>query len=50
MLNDRDMTILRVVVDTHVREGTPVSSQKVRETGDMLVSTATIRSSMARST
>ncbi len=48
MLNDRDMTILRVVVDTHVREGTPVSSQKVRETGDMLVSTATIRSSMAR--
>ncbi len=48
MLDERDLQILRTVVDVHVREGTPVSSQRVKETGETRVSTATIRSSLAR--
>ncbi|MFQ5510927.1 MAG: heat-inducible transcriptional repressor HrcA [Candidatus Krumholzibacteriia bacterium] len=48
MLDDRDLRILRAVVEAFVQDGRPVSSQRVKETADLVVSTATIRSSMAR--
>jgi heat-inducible transcriptional repressor len=47
MLTDRDLQILKLVIDLHVRDGVPVSSQAVRESG-LALSTATIRNAMAR--
>jgi heat-inducible transcriptional repressor len=47
MVNERELIILRLVVDAYVREGSPVSSHAVREAGSSL-STATIRNVMAR--
>jgi heat-inducible transcriptional repressor len=47
MMTERDLHILRLVVDLYVRDGIPVSSQAVRESG-LPLSTATIRNVMAR--
>lgn len=46
MIAERDLRILRLVIDLHVRDGVPVSSQAVRDSG-VALSTATIRSVMA---
>ena len=47
MINDRELLILRLVMDVYVRDGIPVSSQAVRDSGSSL-STASIRNVMAR--
>jgi len=47
-LDERDLQILRIVVDLFVREGNAVSSFAVKESADLPVSTATIRNVMAR--
>ncbi len=47
MLTDRELRILRIVVDLYIREGAPVSSFAVKESSGMPVSTATIRSALA---
>ncbi len=47
MMTERDLRILQLVIDLFVRDGVPVSSQAVRESG-LPLSTATIRSGMAR--
>jgi len=47
MVNEREIMILRLVVDAYVRDGAPVSSQAVRDAGSSL-STASIRNVMAK--
>jgi heat-inducible transcriptional repressor len=47
MLSERELQVLRVVVDLHIRDGAPVSSLAVKESSGMTVSTATIRNVMA---
>jgi heat-inducible transcriptional repressor len=47
MLTDRDREILRAIIEIYVRDGVPVSSQRVREAGRFAMSTATIRNRMA---
>ncbi|UCG50827.1 MAG: heat-inducible transcription repressor HrcA [Candidatus Latescibacterota bacterium] len=47
MLTERDLQILRTIVDLYVREGVPVSSLAVKESAGLAVSTATIRNVMA---
>lgn len=47
MIADRELCILQAVIDLHVRDGVPVSSQAVRESG-VALSSATIRDVMAR--
>ena len=44
---DRELHILRVVVDTYVRTGVPVSSRRIKESTGMRASTATIRGVLA---
>ena len=46
MIAERDLRILQAVIDLHVRDGAPVSSQAVRESG-VALSSATIRNVMA---
>jgi heat-inducible transcriptional repressor len=46
-MTERDLVILRLIVDVYVRDGSPVSSQAVREAG-LSLSTATIRNAMVR--
>ncbi len=48
MLDDRELQILRIVVELFVRDGIPVSSFAVKESAGLAVSTATIRNVMAR--
>lgn len=48
MLVDRDLQILRAIVDMFIRDGVPVSSRAVKDTLGLPVSTATIRNSMSR--
>ena len=48
MLIERDIEILRAIVDVHVREGTPVGSLRVQRYLGSPLSTATIRNVMAR--
>ena len=48
LLVDRDLQILRAVVDMYIRDGVPVSSRAVKDTLGLPVSTATIRNSMSR--
>lgn len=48
MLIERDIEILRAIVDLHVRHGTPVSSGRVQRHLGSPLSTATIRNVMAR--
>lgn len=47
MVNERELIILRLVVDAYVRDGAPVSSLAVRDAGSSL-STASIRNVMAK--
>jgi heat-inducible transcriptional repressor len=47
MLIDKDREILRAIIDAYVGDGFPVSSQRVRDTGCLRMSTATIRNRMA---
>jgi heat-inducible transcriptional repressor len=47
MVNERELMILRLVVDAYVRDGAPVSSQAVRD-ADSFLSTASIRNVMAK--
>ncbi len=47
MVNERELIILRLVVDAYVRDGVPVSSLAVRDAGSSL-STASIRNVMAK--
>lgn len=46
MLNEKDMPILRTIIDLYVGDAVPVSSQRVRDAGRFRMSTATIRSRM----
>ncbi len=46
MLNEKDMTILRAIIDLYVGDAVPVSSQRVRDAGRFRMSTATIRNRM----
>lgn len=46
MIPERDIRILQLVIDLHVRDGAPVSSQAVKDSG-VALSTATIRNVMA---
>lgn len=46
MIVERDLRILQLVIDLHVRDGVPVSSHAVRDSG-VALSTATIRNVMA---
>jgi heat-inducible transcriptional repressor len=48
MLSKRDFRILHSIVDLYVRDGAPVSSRRVKDTTGSPLSTATIRSVMAR--
>ncbi len=48
MVAERDIQILRSIVDLYVREGTPVSSLRVQKHMGSPLSTATIRNVMAR--
>ena len=48
MLPNRDIEILRAIVDLHVRHGVPVSSLRVQRHLGTPLSTATIRNVMAR--
>jgi heat-inducible transcriptional repressor len=48
MLTERDIQILRAIVDLYVRDDTPVSSLRVQEHLGTPFSTATIRNVMAR--
>jgi heat-inducible transcriptional repressor len=47
MVTERDLLILQLLVDLYVRDGVPVSSQAVRDSG-LPLSTATIRNVLAR--
>jgi heat-inducible transcriptional repressor len=46
MLNEKDMSILRTIIDLYVGDAVPVSSQRVRDAGRFRMSTATIRNRM----
>jgi heat-inducible transcriptional repressor len=46
MLNEKDLPILRTVIDLYVGDAVPVSSQRVRDAGRFRMSTATIRNRM----
>ncbi len=46
MLNEKDMPILRTIIDLYVGDAVPVSSQRVRDAGRFRMSTATIRNRM----
>lgn len=48
MLAERDIKILRAVVDIYVRDGAPVSSLRIQKQLGLPISTATIRNVMAR--
>lgn len=48
MTTERDLKILKIIVDLFIREGSPVSSFAVKETAGLAISTATIRNVMAR--
>jgi heat-inducible transcriptional repressor len=48
MLAERDIQVLHGIVDLYVREGVPVSSERLQKQLYFAVSTATIRSTMAR--
>jgi len=48
MVTERDIQVLRAIVDLYVREGTPVSSLRVQRHMGSPLSTATIRNVMAR--
>ena len=47
MLSERQHKILSIVIDNYVSDGVPVSSQKIKDSVDLGISTATIRSIMA---
>ena len=47
MIEDRDLQILKLVVDAYVRDGAPVSSRTIKESTGLPLSTATIRNVMA---
>src|SRR5271156_2843735 len=47
MLDDRKSSILRAVVECHIRTAQPVSSAYVAELGELGVSPATVRNEMA---
>ncbi len=46
MLNEKDMSILRTIIELYVGDAVPVSSQRVRSAGRFRMSTATIRNRM----
>lgn len=46
MLKENDRRVLYAVIDAYVRDGVPVSSQRLRDAGGFRVSTATIRNRM----
>jgi heat-inducible transcriptional repressor len=46
MLNEKDMPILRTIIELYVGDAVPVSSQRVRDAGRFRMSTATIRNRM----
>jgi heat-inducible transcriptional repressor len=46
LLSSREATVLRLVVETHVREATPVASQRLVRSYGLKVSPATVRSVM----
>jgi len=46
MLKEKDMSILRTIIDIYVGDAVPVSSQRVRDAGRFRMSTATIRNRM----
>lgn len=46
MLREKDMSILRTIIDVYVGDAVPVSSQRVRDAGRFRMSTATIRNRM----
>lgn len=46
MLKEKDMSILRTIIDVYVGDAVPVSSQRVRDAGRFRMSTATIRNRM----
>jgi len=46
MLNEKDMSILRTIIELYVGDAVPVSSQRVRNAGRFRMSTATIRNRM----
>ncbi len=47
-MHERDLKILRAVVEIYVADGVPVSSKRLREAGGFELSTATLRNAMAR--
>jgi len=47
MYSEDDIRVLATIVETYVRDGSPVSSTRVRDSGAFAVSTATIRNRMA---
>ena len=48
MLVERELRILQTIVDVYVRDGDPVSSQRVKESAGLPISTATIRNVMVK--
>ncbi len=46
-INDRSMTILKVIVERYIRDGQPVGSKAIAEETTMALSSATIRNIMA---
>lgn len=47
-MREKDLAILRWIIDIFVRDGTPVSSRRLKEASGIRDSTATIRNAMAR--